>query len=52
MLHSWVEILPLFIVRILAKKYCEKLSYEYPHVGRVKVSREFAMARPDILVKF
>lgn len=47
MLHPWMEILPLFLIRILAKKYCERVSYSYE--GRVE--RICATARPDILVK-
>jgi hypothetical protein len=47
MLGKWTEILPLFIVRILAKRYCERVSYSYE--GRVE--RICATARPDVLIK-
>jgi hypothetical protein len=47
MLGKWTEILPLFIVRILAKRYCERVSYSYE--GRVL--RMCATARPDVLIK-
>ena len=47
MLSSWTEIFPLFIIRILAKRYCERVSYSYEG----KIQRLCATARPDILVK-
>lgn len=47
MLGKWTEILPLFLVRILAKKYCERVDYRFE--GTVK--RSFAVARPDVLIK-
>lgn len=47
MLHKWTEILPLFIVRYLAKKYCERFPYYYE--GRVE--RIFAQVRPDVFIK-
>lgn len=47
MLSKWTEILPLFIVRILAKKYCERVSYSYE--GRVH--RVVVTVRPDVLIK-
>jgi hypothetical protein len=47
MLHPWMEILPLFLIRILAKKYCERVPYSYEG----KIQRMCATARPDILVK-
>ncbi len=42
-----MEILPLFIIRLLAKKYCEQVEYQY----LPNVSRDFAIARPDVLIK-
>lgn len=47
MLSKWTEILPLFIVRILAKRYCERVPYAYE--GRVQ--RTCATARLDVLIK-
>ena len=47
MLPLWMEILPLFLIRILAKKFCERVPYSYE--GRVQ--RICATARPDILIK-
>ena len=47
MLAAWVEILPLFLVRILAKRLCERVPYSYE--GRVE--RTFATARPDVYIK-
>ncbi len=46
MLAAWTEILPLFIVRWLAKKYCERVP-----VMREINPRTFAVARPDILIR-
>lgn len=42
MLAKWCEILPLFVVRYLAKKLCERVYYN---------DTEFCIARPDVLVK-
>jgi|GEM_PF-1502282 len=47
MLSKWTEILPLFIIRILAKRYCERVPYAYE--GRIH--RMVATARPDVLIK-
>ena len=47
MLNSWVEILPLFLVRILAKRYCARFDYYYEN----RVKRTFAQARPDAYFK-
>lgn len=47
MLNSWVEILPLFLVRILARKYSETFTYYYEG----KVERSFHYVRPDIYVR-
>jgi hypothetical protein len=46
MLAKWTEILPLFIIRWLAVKSCERIL-----VFREGNSRIFAIARPDILVR-
>jgi hypothetical protein len=47
MLSKWTEILPLFIVRILAKRYCERVPYFYES----RVERILATARPDVFFK-
>ena len=47
MLSKWCELLPLFVVRWLAVRYCGRVGYAYE--GRVE--RTFAVARPDVLVK-
>lgn len=47
MLAKWTEILPLFIVRLLAKRYCERVKYHYEG----EVPRTFVICRPDVLVK-
>ena len=47
MLKAWMEILPLFIVKWIALKICERVDYRYEG----KVSREFVTARPDVLIK-
>ena len=46
MLRGWTEILPLFIIRILAKKL-ERFDYRYE--GRVQ--RWFTNPRPDVYIK-
>ena len=46
MLASWVEILPLFVVRWLAIRYCERLI-----VFREEHERIMAVARPDVYIK-
>ena len=47
MLAKWTELLPLIVVRYLAKKYCERMPYYYEG----KVLRVVAVARPDVLIK-
>lgn len=47
MLHKWIEILPLFVVRILAKRFCERLNDHYEN-GQPRV---FMAARPDVFFK-
>ena len=47
MLAAWTEILPLFVVRWIAKRYCERVPYSYE--GRVE--RVVVTARPDVLIK-
>lgn len=47
MLAKWTELLPLFMVRYLAKKYCERMPYYYEG----KVPRVVAIARADVLIK-
>ena len=47
MLAKWTEILPLFIIRWIAKRYCERVPYSYE--GRVQF--KMATARPDVLIK-
>ena len=46
MLAWWTEILPLFVVRWLALRYCERVPFE--REGNARVA---AMARPDVLVR-
>lgn len=47
MLAKWTELLPLFVVKYLAKKYCERTLYYY----EANVPRVVAIARPDVLIK-
>lgn len=47
MLSKWTEVLPLFIVRWLAKRYCERVPYSYES----REERVVATARPDVLIK-
>lgn len=47
MLAKWTELLPLFVVRWLASRYCERVPYHYEG----QVHRTFAVARPDVLFK-
>lgn len=47
MLAKWTEILPVFVVRWIARRYCERVPYGYE--GREQ--RMMATARPDILIK-
>ena len=46
MLGRWTEILPLFVVRWLALRYCERVPFE--REGNARVA---AVARPDVLVR-
>ena len=46
MLAGWVEILPLFIVRWLALRYCEHVP-----MRREGNERTVAVARPDVYIK-
>lgn len=46
MLAPWTEILPLFIVRWLALRMCERV-----HIDREGVGRMCAVARPDVLIR-
>ena len=46
MLAKWVEILPLFVVRWLAIRHCERLI-----VFREEHERVMAVARPDVYIK-
>ena len=45
MLGKWTELLPLFVVRWLALRYCERFRFKTSPELRV------AMPRPDVLVK-
>ena len=45
LLAAWTEILPLFVVRWLARRYCERISIDS------KTRKQcLATARPDVLV--
>lgn len=46
MLAKWTEILPLFIVRWLAIRHCERLI-----IFREEHERIMAVARPDVYIK-
>lgn len=46
MLGKWTEILPLFVVRWLALRYCERVPFE--REGNARVA---AVARPDVLIR-
>jgi len=46
MLSKWTEILPLFVVRWLALRICERVI-----AMRETNARVFAVARPDVLVR-
>lgn len=46
MLGKWTEILPLFVVRWLALKYCERVPFY-----RESNERYVAVARPDVYIK-
>ena len=47
MLARWVNVLPVFVVRWLAIRYCERFPWYYE--GRVK--RTFVVALPDCYFK-
>lgn len=42
MLAKWTEILPLFVIKWLARRSCERVAYGM---------QEFVTARPDVLIK-
>jgi hypothetical protein len=42
MLASWMNLMPLFVVRWMALRYCERV-----HVGGLL----YVIARPDVLVR-
>jgi len=46
MLGRWTEILPLFVIRWLALRYCERVPFE--REGNARVA---AVARPDVLIR-
>jgi hypothetical protein len=46
MLAAWTEILPLFVVRWLAIKHCERV-----HIDREGKDRLCAVARPDVFIR-
>lgn len=46
MLAKWTEILPLFVIRWLALRGCERVI-----AFRDGNNRVFAIARPDVLIK-
>jgi len=46
MLHAWTEILPLFIVRWMALRYCERVPMKRENNERTVVT-----ARPDVYIK-
>ena len=46
MLAKWTEILPLFVIKWLARKHCMVVE-----VGREHNSRVYHTARPDVLIK-
>lgn len=43
MLSAWAEILPLFAVRWLARRYCERITIDH---GAIVVT-----ARPDVFIR-
>jgi hypothetical protein len=47
MMRPWVNVLPLFVVRWLARRYGERFDYRYE--GRVR--RTFAQATEDCFFK-
>lgn len=46
MLAWWLELAPLFIVRWLALRMCERV-----HIDREGEDRLCAIARPDVLIR-
>jgi len=46
MLAKWTEILPLFVVRWLARRMCERVQ-----IFREGNTRLAATARPDVLIR-
>ncbi|HET6890520.1 MAG TPA: hypothetical protein VFH31_05410 [Pyrinomonadaceae bacterium] len=46
MLAKWTEILPLFVVRWLARRMCERVQ-----ISREGKTRLAATARPDVLIR-
>lgn len=46
MLGKWLELMPLFVVRWLAVRYCERVPFE-----REGSARTAAVARPDVLIR-
>ena len=46
MLSKWTEILPLFVVRWLAIRHCQRVIISREEHGRV-----VAVARPDVYIK-
>lgn len=46
MLAKWTEILPLFVIRWLALRHCERVVVE--REGKCRV---FVTARPDVFVR-
>lgn len=46
MLARWTELLPLFVVRWLALRRCERVS-----ITREGHDRQAAVARPDVLIR-
>jgi hypothetical protein len=49
MLAKWTVILPVFVVKWLAKRYCQRVDYYYDKRG--ERTRTFATAYPDVLIK-
>jgi hypothetical protein len=47
MLAKWTEILPVFVVRWIALRYCERFDYSYGS----SVPFVLVAARPDVMFK-
>ena len=45
MLARWTELLPLFVVRWMARRWCERVTTSHTE----RPSLVMAMARPDVL---